>query len=456
MHPQAAERGSGANPRGGRAGTVAEAASTGRRWCWQAPGQRAPRRRITSSPGVDDTGDERSFANVPIADGTSGVTAIAPGGEHTLALLEDGTAIAWGQNGYGQLGNPGVELSSPTPVPVEGLSEVRALAAGGDFSLALLDNGTVMAWGADGQGELGIGSSETARDAPVEVSGLSGVQAIAAGGTHALALMSDGTVVTWGSAGEPAGAPLSPWPAWNTFARSRRAGNRATHCSKTARCSPGLRRRRPARDRRPSRPRKARARPGPVGVSGSRPGKALPARARSGSVMTWGRNDRTDSSVTAQAYQSEVPVEVTGLHDATGLAVGAGLDVALLEGETVAAWGIDPGDEQRRRGPEIHAHQRLWASNIVCITAGGSNRSATSSTPAAPTRSSPRPGRCAPGPGSFEPSWGPAGTTVRIRGANVGEATGSPASARTAPTSASTRSEELTVVVPPGQRIRAA
>ena len=129
-------------------------------------------------------------SNVPVpVSGLSGVTAIAAGAEHSLALLSDGTVMAWGEQQSGQLGD-GPSEDSDVPVPVSGLSRVTAIAAGGTGSLALLSNGTVMAWGGNSLGELGDGSEGAASDVPVAVSGLSGVTAIASGGNHSLALLS--------------------------------------------------------------------------------------------------------------------------------------------------------------------------------------------------------------------------------------------------------------------------
>jgi alpha-tubulin suppressor-like RCC1 family protein len=126
------------------------------------------------------------------------VVAIAAGREDNLALLENGTVVAWGANGYGELGD-GNTSNSDVPVAVTGLKEVVGVAAGGEHNLALLKNGTVMAWGSNFSGQLGDGNEEQLySDVPVAVSGLKEVTAIAAGGEHSLALLKNGTVMSWG------------------------------------------------------------------------------------------------------------------------------------------------------------------------------------------------------------------------------------------------------------------
>src|SRR5260370_1064806 len=113
-----------------------------------------------------------------------------------------GTVSAWGLNGNGQLGNGTLTTTSPfgidTPGPVSGLSGVTAIAGGGFHSLALKSDGTVWAWG---------GNVLTGPYAPVQVLGVSGVTAIAGRVIYSLALKSDGTVWTWALSNTPVQVP---------------------------------------------------------------------------------------------------------------------------------------------------------------------------------------------------------------------------------------------------------
>jgi hypothetical protein len=135
------------------------------------------------------------YAPVQVS-GLTGVVALAGGERHSLALKDDGTVWAWGANYYGQLGD-GTTTQRLTPVQVSGLSGVIAIAGGGSHSLALKGDGTAWAWGRNSEGQLGDGTTEVRRT-PVQVSGLSGVTAIAGGDFHSLAAKGDGTVWSWG------------------------------------------------------------------------------------------------------------------------------------------------------------------------------------------------------------------------------------------------------------------
>jgi alpha-tubulin suppressor-like RCC1 family protein len=131
------------------------------------------------------------------ASGLTGMSAIACGGGHSLAVKgADGTVWAWGYNSDGQLGD-GTTTNRSKPVQVQNIQSVTAVACGEKHSLALKSDGTVWAWGHNYDGEIGDGTT-TNRGKPVQVVGLTNVIAIAAGDWHSLALKSDGTVWAWG------------------------------------------------------------------------------------------------------------------------------------------------------------------------------------------------------------------------------------------------------------------
>ncbi|MEV0456406.1 RCC1 domain-containing protein [Catellatospora methionotrophica] len=142
------------------------------------------------------------------------VRDVEAGGRFSLALLHNGTVKAWGANSDGQLGD-GTTINRPIPGSVPNVRGVRALAAGGAHSLALLANGTVLAWGDNARGQLGDGTVDD-RTAPVAVTGLAGrkVVGIAAGSQFSLALLADGTLRAWGDnrSGQLGTGAVSPAP----------------------------------------------------------------------------------------------------------------------------------------------------------------------------------------------------------------------------------------------------
>jgi alpha-tubulin suppressor-like RCC1 family protein len=131
--------------------------------------------------------------------GASNIVAIATGGWHSLALKSDGTMLSWGKDGNGQLGDGTVGPNNPTPSVVLGASNIVAIAAGSDHSLALKSDGTLLSWGNDSYGQLGDGRAFPDSPTPSAVLGASNIVAIAAGSNHSLALKSDGTLLSWGN-----------------------------------------------------------------------------------------------------------------------------------------------------------------------------------------------------------------------------------------------------------------
>ncbi|MFD3555369.1 RCC1-like domain-containing protein [Streptomyces goshikiensis] len=125
------------------------------------------------------------------------IKSVAAGGKHGLALDTSGQVYSWGDNAYGQLGNNRTGDSRTVPDRVQGMPKVKQISAGCDFSLALLENGKVYAWGRGIHGQLGNGSRATS-SVPRQVQGLENVVEVDAGCHHALALTAEDTVKSWG------------------------------------------------------------------------------------------------------------------------------------------------------------------------------------------------------------------------------------------------------------------
>jgi alpha-tubulin suppressor-like RCC1 family protein len=132
------------------------------------------------------------------------VKAIAAGGNHSLALKTDGTVWSWGFNSNGQVGD-GTRVDRSSPVQVLGLNDIESICAGSFHSLALRSDGSVFAWGFNEEGQLGIGFFSADSPTPIQVIGpfgngfLNDIQALGAGLAHSLAVRrSDGAVFAWG------------------------------------------------------------------------------------------------------------------------------------------------------------------------------------------------------------------------------------------------------------------
>jgi alpha-tubulin suppressor-like RCC1 family protein len=286
------------------------------------------------------------LGGITTQDFTAQVTpAIAAGGNHSLALKSDGTVWAWGYNGDGQLGDD-TTTTRKTPVPVSGLSGIIAIAAGENHSLALKGNGTVWAWGNNGYGQLGDNST-TARKTPVQVLTLTNVKAIAAGGNHSLALTSSGAVKTWGAN------------------NSGQLGDGTVINSKT-----------------------------PVNVSGLLSGISAIAGGAShslaltsgGAVKAWGANNDGqlgDGSKT----NSTTPVGVFGLSSGiAAIAAGGFHSLALTSGGAIKAWGLNDNGQLGNGSFTSYTtpvNVTTLTSGVTSIAAGQSHSLATATGQAA-------------------------------------------------------------------------
>lgn len=264
------------------------------------------------------------------------VTEVASGAKHSLALLSNGTVLAWGNDEAGQLGDGALTSSSDVPVPVCAvgatapcsaangniLTGVTAITAGSGNSLALLNSGTVVGWGENFAGSLGIGNAIRNHDTPLPVCAggatapcsaangniLTGVTAISTGFSDTFALLNNQTVVGWGNSGtddtlgDGVGGNLTgsftPVPVCAVGATSSCVlnGNALT---------------------------------GVTEVKAG--GNVSVALLSNGTVVDWGRRE---GFVTLPA-----PAPVSGLSGVTAVAAGNFAHMALLGNGTVMGWG---------------------------------------------------------------------------------------------------------------------
>jgi len=138
-------------------------------------------------------------ATTPVqALGLSGCIAVSSGYYHVLSLKGNGSVWSWGNNSYGQLGSGNSGTYYSIPAEVTGLSGIVAVAGGGYHSMALKNDGSVWSWGYNVVGQLGDWTT-TDRAMPVQVQGLpTNIVAIAAGAYHSLALDGGGNLYGWG------------------------------------------------------------------------------------------------------------------------------------------------------------------------------------------------------------------------------------------------------------------
>ncbi len=125
-------------------------------------------------------------------------TSIVAGGLHTIGIAEDGTLWSWGYNSNGQLGD-GAKRSKSIPVRVQqGGTTWKAVVAGKNHTVGIAEDGTLLSWGWNLNGQLGDGTT-IGRTMPVRVQKIGTTwKAVAAGGTHTVGIAEDGTLWSWG------------------------------------------------------------------------------------------------------------------------------------------------------------------------------------------------------------------------------------------------------------------
>lgn len=249
----------------------------------------------------NDAALEDKAVPVPVS-GATGIIAISAGYYFSLALKSDGTMLAWGNNSRGQLGDSAIKADKPTPVAVNGASDIVAIAAGSEHSLALKADGTMLAWGLDLEGALGDNAPLLDQTLPVPVANAVGIVSIAAGTSHSLALTSSGNVLAWGS---DFGGQL---------------GDNVAKVNKST----------------------------PVLVNGASQIMAIAgglfhslALTSSGTMLAWGSDTYGELGDGTQVNPQGLPVNVENVSNIVSIAAGGHFSLALKSDGTLQSWGYD-------------------------------------------------------------------------------------------------------------------
>ena len=258
-------------------------------WTWGS-NQEGQLGAETQETGVDREGNQVAVSGTSLAV-LEDVRSVAAGGDFTVALKTDGTLWAWGGNDYGQLGN-GTVVSAAQPVQV--LDQVTAVSAGDYHVAAIRADGTLWTWGDNLYGQLGDGTLNSV-SAPQQV--LDNVTAVSAGANATAAVRSDGTLWTWGDNlyGQLGDGTRDSVPAPHQVLADVR-----------------------------------------FAVMGDYHAAAILS---DGTLWTWGRNDAMQLGLTEAGAQVWEPGQVVELVPAQAVSAGTDQTVCLLTDGEVQAWG---------------------------------------------------------------------------------------------------------------------
>lgn len=257
-----------------------------------------------------------------------------------------GNLYGWGLNGDGELAATTSQTCSgyacsAAPIQAAALANVVAVAGGGMHSLAALSDGSVWAWGANNSGQVGPGipvSANSSTSTPVQVTGLpSNAIAVATGEYFSLALTASGVVYAWGDDSYGELGP-SVTPSSSSYSQS---------------------------------PVQVTGLPAGIVAIAARGGNGL-ALASDGSVWAWGADGsgQLGSSVATMCGSypcSAMPLQVAGLSGITSIASGGAYNLALTQGGTVYAWG-DNSNGNLGDGSTTSSASPVQVSGLTNIT----------------------------------------------------------------------------------------
>lgn len=127
-----------------------------------------------------------------------GIVSVSAGRTHALAVTTEGKVVAWGSNGYGQLGNGETVFETEKPVAVSGMNNALSVTVGGggSFALVVKSDHSLWACGINDRGQLGNGTTQGSAE---YIKIMDDVSKAAAGENFAFAVKQDGTLWAWGA-----------------------------------------------------------------------------------------------------------------------------------------------------------------------------------------------------------------------------------------------------------------
>jgi len=280
----------------------------------------------------DGTTTNRNKASLLVS-GLSSVASVATGNNHSCALITNGTMKCWGWNGHGQIGDNSLGTNRLTPVTASSLSGVSSISLRSASSCVKLSNGTAKCWGYNADGQVGDGTSGTARAVPTLVAGLSGVSSVSASGAHTCSKLTNGSVKCWGR---------------NDHGQ---IGDGTSGADKLSPSSVlGL------------------TGVGSISMGASHSCAVL----TSGSVKCWGYNWYGQVGDGTSGTDRLTPVSVTGLSAVSQLSSGNGHSCAMLSNGTLKCWGRN---DSGQLGNDTAAHQSspvdvIGLPNVNEVTTG--------------------------------------------------------------------------------------
>lgn len=221
-----------------------------------------------------------------------------------LALMQDGTVYAWGSSSHSLLGNGVGKTNHPTRI--SGLENIVQIGIGWNHAVALRSDGKVFTWGQRTYGVLGDGQdTDKEEGTPHEVAGIDDVVSISVGGRTTLALRKDKTLWAWGC---------------NTCGQLGQGTT--SRCIANPVCIKGL-----------TNVKQFSADKNDNGANA--------AITSDGRVWVWGGNGSGMLGNGRQEGSAMAPVPVKGVANAQQVAVGLGCVVVVHGNGTVTSWGFN-------------------------------------------------------------------------------------------------------------------